>query len=199
MKVLQILLIAASLGASAQIPVDGPVERIWYDGHRPRHVWMAPDQFAVIFDATNPPATPTAAEQMVRMAEPAARLLRKNGSVAYFRTAAAQRGGDRARTFRSRAGIRHSSPVFYESPDLAAGDPLALSGDIIVSFSVAVDPERFAADHGITLKRVIDFLPRTYLFDARSAPDSLTLANAIRREPGVDAAYPDWIRNVTRR
>jgi hypothetical protein len=177
-----------------------PVERVWYDGDRPVRIWMAPDQVAVVYEPATAARSMRTAEQSVRSTEPAAVLIHRNGPVAYFRINDGQHTRtDHVRALKNEPGVRHTGPAFYESPTMRNTEAMALSGEIIVGFDGPADAKAFADAHGIAVVQAIAAVPNTYLFDARAVPDSLSLANNLRREPGVKFAYPNWYRHVAPR
>lgn len=206
------------LGVSAAVVCAQPaalVERVWYDGDTPQKVWMAEDELAIVYA----PGIAARFEQR----EPAATLIKQDGPVAYYKLPpGGMPANERASQARREPGVRHASPVFYRDPR----DPrslMALSGEIIVSFRAAPSAERLAElarTHGVTVITPLSFSLYTYLVDARgrsqapsgpvtpkgpgaggaaATPDSLDLANAIRREPDVASAAPNWIRSMVRR
>jgi len=175
------------------------VERVWYDGDRPEHVWMAPDQVAVIFSAEAVPRTRDAAEAVARRAEPGATLVRQHGPVAWFRISDPSSRREHVARLRQQAGVRHASAAFYETPDARPETATALTGEIIVTFRDGQQAGELARRHGIRLLSRVGSLPNTYVFDARDAEDILTLANSLRGEPGVALSSPAWTRNVVAR
>jgi len=189
-------LLVPAIAARAQAPAL--VERVWYEGHTAHRVWMATDEMAVVFE-TNDPRTD--AQSRFEQSTPQATLIKQDGPVAYYKLDARQSPGEDVVAARRQTGVRHAGPVFYRNPR----DPrsaMALSGEIVVGFRAAVDAQaldQFAKRFGLTLVQALSYAPNTFIFDARSANDSLDLANKIRTLEGVAAAYPNWIRSLGRR
>lgn len=191
---LVLLLAHGPVARAQQSPL---VERVWYEGDTPRRVWMATDEMAVVFDGRN---SPRAAQDRFEAQTPQAALMKQDGTVAYYKMPQHSPEQDVAAA-RRESGVRHASPVFYQNP----GNPrsaMALSGEIIVSFRAEPSAQlldQLTKRFGLTLVQKLDFVPNTFLFDARSSTDSLDLANTIRTSGGVAAAYPNWIRSFGRR
>lgn len=175
------------------------IERVWYEGQDARKVWMAPDEMAVVFDTKE--LTRAEAQSRFEQAAPQATLIKQDGPVAYYKLPADQSPRREASAARREPGVHHASPVFYQNPR----DPrsaMALSGEIIVGFQTAPTAQaidQFAKRFGLTFVQALSYAPNTFIFDARSAGDSLDLANTIRTSAGVAAAYPNWIRSLSRR
>lgn len=183
------------------ISAQAPVERVWYDGNRPRQIWMAPDEVAVVFEARALPRSAAEAERYARQVEPEATLQKQTGQVALYKIRDGHTPPEHVRMFRGVTGVRHASPVFYEG----VADPnraLALSGEIIVGFRRDTSPQEiaaFAAEHRLTLIKALEVPPHTYLFDARATTDSLAVANAIYLSGQVAFASPNWIKSAVPR
>jgi hypothetical protein len=180
---------------------SGFVERHWYDGARQRIVWMAPNEMAVVFDPAAAPKTRSEAEQRAAQSTPGAVLEKQQGLVSIFRLPDGTDTDRPTRALRNESGVRHASPVFYEG-SIGPDNTLVLSGEIIVTFQAAMSDEAlagFSTKYGVLLIKALDALPNTFVFDARSAGDSLALANTIFESGQVALAQPNWIKNATRR
>ncbi|MBI1872591.1 MAG: hypothetical protein HYS05_01720 [Acidobacteria bacterium] len=185
------------------------IERVWYEGQSGRRVWMAPDEMAIVFDATvfdaivvdaKGPSRREAQTRFERTA-PQAKLMRQDGPVAYYKLPPDQSPRREAVAARREPGVRHAGPVFYQNPNNPRS-AMALSGDIIVSFHTAPSAqalEHLAKRYGLTFVQALSYAPNTFIFDARSASDSLDLANTIRTSEGVAGAHPNWIRSFGKR
>jgi hypothetical protein len=179
----------------------GFVERHWYDGARQRTVWMAPNEVALVFDPAAAPKTRSDAEQRAARSTPGAVLEKQQGLVSIIRLPDGIDADGPTSALRNESGVHHASPVFYEG-GIGPDNALVLSGELIISFNAAMSDEalaRFSAKYGFQLIKALDVLANTYVFDARSAGDTLALANTIFESGQVALAQPNWIRNATRR
>ena len=195
------MVVALGCHAVAFAQPAGVVERHWYDGTRQRTIWMAPNEVAVVFDPAAAPKTRSDAEQRMTRSTPGTVLEKQRGPVSIFQLPEGTGPEKRARALRTENGVRHASPVFYEG-SIGPDNTLVLSGEIIVGFKAAMSSEAlagFARKYGVRLIKTLDVLPNTFVFDARSAADSRTLANTIFESGQVDLAQPNWIKNATRR
>ena len=193
------VILTSQAPVSAQ-PAD-PVERWWYDGTTRRTIWMAPDRLGVVFDPASIPKSRAEAEQRVGRSLPGASLDSQEGAVAIFRLQGAAGTAGAAREVRSERGVRHASAVYYQG-SRGPGNPLVLSGEILVGFRGVMSPDdlaRFSRKYGVVLMRPLGVVPNTFLFDARAAADSLALANAIFETGQVTLAQPNWIQSAARR
>jgi hypothetical protein len=198
------LLFAASASLVSTLASAQPaamIERVWYEGQDARKVWMAPDELAIVFDTIVSGLSRPEAQTRFEQAAPQATLIKQDGPVAYYKLPPDQSPRREAATARREPGVHHASPVFYQNPR----DPrsaMALSGEIIVKFHTAPAPQtldQLAKRYGLALVQALSYAPTAFIFDARSASDSLDLANTIRTSEGVAAAYPNWIRSLSRR
>lgn len=187
-----------AVAAHAQTRV---VQREWYDGNRREIVWMAVDQFATILEPGAAARTAAAVEQRVRADEPKATLIKRTGSASFFEVADGREFADHKRALAGSPGVAFVSPVFYRDA-VQPEHAMALTGEIIAGFTSPRDAAAlaaFATSHGVTFVKAVAAVPNTFIFDARTSPDLLALANGMRTAPGVAFAMPNWIQAVSRR
>ena len=102
----------------------------------------------------------------------------------------------RAKELERRGGVKEARPDFYATPE--ALEKRSLAGRMILTRQVAVTlpegaaPEAVAARHGARVLSKLEFLARTWLFEAAGPFDALDVAAALRERDGIAFAAPQF-------
>lgn len=183
---------AAPVDAKAQTTSKGLGESYtWYDGDRPRQVWVDPQLIAEF------PGQGGQARANVRSVAPQARELPSpQRGVKLWEV---EQGADQTlRSLRAAQAGGRFSPVLRDAP--GEGRMRALPGNVVVYLDRRIsDPEAWLESHQLELVRALEFAPNAYLVRSEPGLASLELANRLRESAGVVAAMPEWWQEVAPR
>ncbi|MHC3995532.1 hypothetical protein ACXWTF_11965 [Thiomicrolovo sp. ZZH C-3] len=91
----------------------------------------------------------------------------------------------------------HAGEVFYKRGVREAAFRHVTTGRIVVRFVPGVDPEAFAVENGLELRRSFGIGGRSAVFINQSDSDDITKSNALLQQQSVESAEPDWVLPVT--
>jgi len=162
----------------------------WHDGERQRQVWLAP-RLVAEFQPDRGPSRPAGSV-------PAST---RSAHVRIWRLHSPREPDQLAGALPSGVDPGQVSPVFRETPG-GEGGLMALPGGVIVRLPPNWDHDRalnWARSQGVPLGGVVAGLPGTYRIPTDPGLVALRKAKALRKDPDVRAAFPDWWRQATRR
>lgn len=161
---------------------------VWYDGGRPRTVWLDPTLLAEFGPATG--AAPDGTRSAAEMGEAVRLFSLEPGQDldAVLSKARAARRGNRY------------SPVLRDGR--SSGRRRALPGNVVVDLAPALDEasaRSWAAGQGLEIVARFPVGPSSWVVRSEPGLAALELANALAAVPGVAGASPVWwVETVTR-
>lgn len=189
------------------MPPQGATEIVWQENGRRMRAWTMFDEVAVFRGKAQDKEDRKIFEQQMRGIAPKRDILTMTPFISMIRTQKLE-----ASRFASRRGMetlvgraagapnRPVSPVFYASGSPESRMKMALTGEIVATFSTqptARELERIEQEFGLSLVQGVT--ERSYLFEAETPWISLEKANELNRSGLVSEASPHWLKTKTRR
>ena len=176
----------------------------WYQGKVKKQAWMATDEIAV-FPVKGEKANLNESDLLEKF-HPKAVIVKSNSFVIFLKTPEPV-GKDfvlnRLSLVRRLQKVKQSSPVFYTSRNKHPKTRSVLTGEIIVQFPAEFTESQIVAienEYSLTRLKTFDFSKNAYLYTAGGdALESIQIANTIYESKQVIYAYPNWLRERTKR
>ncbi len=173
---------------------------VWHEGHGRKQAWLALDQAAVFIKPGFQSADldDLLARQNLQIDDLAGRQIVVSFAPCQNRAALTRKllaiNNDRA--------VDQVFPLFYPSQTKRPGGWLILTDRLVVSFAAVIDPGeiiRLEDDYGLERVREFPFGVNTFLYQISGFFSSLEMAMELQEAGLINYAYPDWIRDKSRR